>query len=194
MMQIFRDIRHFYLTRFKWRKYKFGRNIYIGRTVYMWAKNSITIGDNFYIGKYSQIECDAEIGNNVLFANRVALIGRYDHNFTEPGVPIRLAPSIRDKEYNWKGLNERIVISDDVWVGYGSIILSGVRIGQGSIIAAGSVVSKDVEPYSIYAGNPARKIKERFNNEAERDEHIRICNLKLQGQTERNQNLYRGSF
>jgi len=159
--------------------------------VYMWAKNSITVGDNFYIGKYSQIECDAEIGNNVLFANRVALIGRYDHNFTVPGVPIRLARSIRDKEYNWKGLNERIVIFDDVWVGYGSIILSGVKIGQGSIIAAGSVVTKDVEPYSIYAGNPARKIKERFNSEAEKDEHIRICNQKLQGQIRRNQNLYR---
>ena len=53
-----------------------------------------------------------------------------------------------------------IVVQDDVWIGYGSIILSGVTIGQGAIIGAGSVVSKNVPPYAIYAGN--RIIKYRF--------------------------------
>lgn len=179
MMQLLRDLRHFYLIHFKWRKYKFGRNPYIGRTVYLWAKHNIVIGDNFYIGKFSQIECDAEIGDNVMFANRVALLGRFDHNFTEIGVPIRLAEKIRDKDYSWKGLNEKIVIEGDVWVGYGSIILSGVKIGQGSIIAAGSVVTRDVEPFSIYGGNPARKIKERFESEKDKDEHIRLCSQNI---------------
>lgn len=176
MMQIIRRIRFIYLIHIKWRKFSFGKNPYIGRLVYMWAKHSITIGDNFYIGKFSQIECDAEIGNNVMFANRVALIGRYDHNYTEIGVPIRLASKIRDKDYAWKGLNQKIIIYGDVWVGYDSIILSGVTIGQGSIIAAGSVVTKDVEPFSIYAGNPARKIKDRFDSEAKKEEHIRLYN------------------
>jgi acetyltransferase-like isoleucine patch superfamily enzyme len=140
----------------------------------MWARNSISVGDNFYIGRCSQIECDAVIGNDVMMANYVALVGRYDHNFTEIGVPMRQASRIRDKDYNWKGLNEKVIIEDDVWIGYGAIILSGTRIGPGSIIAAGSVVTDDVEPYSIFAGNPARKIKDRFESAAEKERHIRL--------------------
>jgi len=147
--------------------------------VYLWAKHTITIGDNFYIGKFSQIECDAEIGNNVIFANHVGLIGRYDHHYQQPGIPIRLASQIRDKDYNWKGLDEKIIIEDDVWVGYGSIILSGVRIGQGSIIAAGSVVTNNVQSFSIYGGIPAKKISDRFENESDLSEHIRLYNLNF---------------
>ena len=49
-----------------------------------------------------------------------------------------------------------------MWIGYGSIVVSGVHIGRGAIVAAGSVVLKDVEPYSIVAGNPAREISKRF--------------------------------
>ncbi len=176
MIQLLRRLRFFYLIHIKWRKYSFGKNPYIGRSVYIWAKNAIVIGDNFYMGKFSQIECDAIIGDNVMFANRVALIGRYDHNYTEPGIPIRLATSIRDKNYKWKGIREKIIIENDVWVGYGTIILSGVKIGQGSIIAAGSVLTKNVEPYSIYAGNPARKIKDRFENDKVLQQHIRLYN------------------
>ncbi len=144
----------------------------------MWAKHSICVGDNFYAGKYSQIECDAEIGNNVMLANFVALIGRHDHDFRALGVPVRLASRIRDTDYKGEGLCEKVRIEDDVWIGHGSIILSGVNIGQGSIVGAGSVVTKDVEPFSIYAGNPAVKIKSRFSTEAEKMEHIRLYNLK----------------
>ena len=55
-----------------------------------------------------------------------------------------------------------IIIEDDVWLGYGALVLSGVRIGQGVIVAAGSVVTKSVPPYAIVGGNPARIIKFRF--------------------------------
>ena len=58
-----------------------------------------------------------------------------------------------------------IIIDDDVWIGYGSTILSGVHIGQGAIIAAGSVVTKDIPPYAIVGGVPAKVIKYRFNDE-----------------------------
>ena len=173
MMQLLHKIRHLYLVHLRWRRYIFGRNIYIGRAVYMWAKHCITIGDNFYIGKFSQIECDSEIGNNVMLANYVALIGRHDHDYSEIGVPTRLAGKIRDDDYKGKGLNEKVIIEDDVWIGHGSIILSGVRIGQGSIIAAGSVVTRDIEPFTVCGGNPARKIKLRFDTDEKRKEHIR---------------------
>lgn len=181
MMGLFRKIRLFFLIYVKWRRYYFGRNPYIGRSVYMWAKKSIMIGDDFYIGKYSQIECDAVIGNDVMFANYVALIGRHDHDYSAIGTPMRHSSSIRDKHYIWKGLNEKVVIEDDVWVGHGAIILSGVTVGQGSIIAAGSVVTGDVQPYSIYGGNPARKIKDRFITEEEKAEHNRIYVLRRSG-------------
>jgi acetyltransferase-like isoleucine patch superfamily enzyme len=131
----------------------------------MWAKREIKIGDNFYIGRYSQIECDALIGDNVMFGNFVSLVGKYDHNYKQIGIPIRLASQIRDFDYNWKGLQTKVVIEDDVWVGFGSIILSGVKISKGSIIAAGSVVTNDVPPYSIFGGNPARFLKYRFSQE-----------------------------
>lgn len=58
-----------------------------------------------------------------------------------------------------------IVIDDDVWIGYGATILSGVHIGQGAVIAAGAVVSKDVPPYAIVGGVPAKVIKCRFSEE-----------------------------
>ena len=58
-----------------------------------------------------------------------------------------------------------IVVENDVWIGISSLILSGVRIGNGSVIAASSVVTKDVEPYTIVGGNPARVIRKRFDEQ-----------------------------
>lgn len=57
-----------------------------------------------------------------------------------------------------------IVIGDDVWIGYGTVILSGVTIGQGAVIAAGAVVNSNIPPYAIAAGVPAKVIKYRFEN------------------------------
>lgn len=56
-----------------------------------------------------------------------------------------------------------VVVGNDVWIGYGALILSGVRIGNGAVVAARSVVRGDVEPYSIVAGNPSRHVKYRFD-------------------------------
>lgn len=58
-----------------------------------------------------------------------------------------------------------IVIEDDVWLGYGATIMSGVHIGQGAIVAAGAVVTKDVPPYAIVGGVPAKVIKKRFSED-----------------------------
>ena len=139
--------------------------------VYMWAREEITIGDNFYMGRDSQIETDCIIGDNVIIANKVGIVGKYDHEYQKIGMPIRLAPRIRDKNYNWKGVGQRTIIEDDVWIGYGAIIMSGVVLKKGSIIAAGSVVTKDTLPYSIYGGNPAKKIADRFNSSEDIEAH-----------------------
>lgn len=68
-----------------------------------------------------------------------------------------------ENEFDWK---ERTCIGNDVWIGVRATILSGLTIGDGAVIGGGSVVTKNVGPYEIWAGNPARFIRKRFNDEA----------------------------
>ena len=159
-----KSLRDAYLVKVKWRRYSLGPGFHAGRRVVLWAPNELKIGNDCYIGRYSQIECDADIGHSVIMANMVSFVGRYDHHFRHVGTPTRLSRQIRDPDYDWKGADIKVTVSDDVWIGYGAIILSGVTIGEGSVIAAGSVVTKDVESYTVVGGNPARKICDRFKN------------------------------
>lgn len=69
-------------------------------------------------------------------------------------------PKIEDLPY--KG---DTIIGNDVWIGYDTLVMPGIKVGDGAIIAAKSVVTKDVEPYTIVGGNPAIEIKKRFDNE-----------------------------
>lgn len=71
-----------------------------------------------------------------------------------------------------------IVVGDDVWIGYNAIILSGVHIGQGAVIAAGAVVTKDIPPYAIAGGVPAKVLKYRFSKEI-RDKLIHVDYSKI---------------
>lgn len=173
MVKLIKKLRDIFLVNIRWRRYSIGANFHAGARVRLWAKNTICIGKNFYIGRDSQIETDCFIGDDVIFANKVALVGRYDHHYQQIGTAIRLASQIRDEDYNWKGLTESITIEDDVWVGFGAIILSGVTIGRGSIIAAGAVVTKNVAPFTIVGGNPAKTIGSRFKTPEDVDQHIK---------------------
>jgi chloramphenicol O-acetyltransferase type B len=178
MIALLKKIRDYYLVKVKWKKYAIGNNFHAGRGVTLWAKNTISIGNNFYVGRNSQIGCDTTIGDYVIFGSYVSLVGRYDHHYQQVGVPIRIASQIRDKDYNWKGLDSSVIIGNDVWIGHRCILLSGIAIGDGSIIAAGSVVTKDVEPYSIYGGVPAKKIRDRFDSVEELVNHKEIIMSK----------------
>ena len=143
-------------------KVSLGRNVHIGIGSRLDSYHGLKVGDDTYIGKFCTLECDGQIGSGVMLGNCVGLIGRYDHDFRVIGKMIRQSPWIGDADYAGPGKGLKIVVGDDVWIGYGSIILSGVTIGRGAIVAAGSVVTKDVEPYAIVAGNPARKRGDRF--------------------------------
>ena len=112
----------------------------------------ITIGNNVGISQncFIQVRGKVTIGNYVIFGPNVSLFSE-NHNYSNSDKPIMEQGATR------KG----VVIEDDVWVGTRSVILDGVKIGKGSIIAAGSVVTTDVEPYSIYGGVPAKLIKKR---------------------------------
>jgi chloramphenicol O-acetyltransferase type B len=173
-----KQLRNLWLRKVKWRRYNIGAGFHAGRNVVLWAKSHLSIGVNCYIGRESQIECDAVIGHNVIMANRVAFVGRYDHNYLQVGTPTRLAKEIRDDDYDWKGLGLKVVVEDDVWIGYGAIILSGVTLGEGSIVASGSVVTKDVPPYTIVGGNPARLLGKRFPELKNQNLHQLSLNAK----------------
>jgi acetyltransferase-like isoleucine patch superfamily enzyme len=178
------SIRDWYLVHIKWKNYKFGKNFHAGRDVFLWAKDHISIGDNCYIGRNSQIECNATIGDNVIIANSVALIGRYDHNYKQIGTSIRESSQIRDDDYNWLELDKEVFIGNDVWIGYGAIILSGVKIMDGSIISAGAVVTKDTKPYGIYGGVPAKRLSDRFDSKKDLEKHIKQLQNKNNKETE----------
>jgi acetyltransferase-like isoleucine patch superfamily enzyme len=118
----------------------------------------VEIGDTVAINSFTMIVAFAKItiGNDVLIGPYV-LIHSGNHRFADPEAKIReqghdLAP---------------IDIEDGVWIGGHAVILPGTRIGRGAIVAAGAVVTKDVEPYTIVAGVPAKKIGERKKIESE---------------------------
>jgi acetyltransferase-like isoleucine patch superfamily enzyme len=138
-----------------------GRDLHLGLGTIVDATHSLTIGDDVYIGKGCTVEVNGHIGDGVLIANRVGLVGRNDHDYRAVGSPMRRCPWIGEERFD-PSLRSELVVEDDVWIGYGAIVLSGVTVGRGSIVAAGSVVVHDVAPYSIVAGVPARPVGRRF--------------------------------
>jgi maltose O-acetyltransferase len=117
----------------------------------------VSVGDDVYLGDGVQLYPWNErivIGSNVLIAAGARLITR-KHGFADVDRPMS------DQGYN----NAPIVIEDDVWIGFQAVILPGVTVGRGSIVGAGAVVTRDVEPYTIVGGVPARLIRHRLPQE-----------------------------
>ena len=165
LVKYLKKIRILIYSLFYRRFLKIGKRFSFGVGTRFFAQTSIVIGDDVYIGRYCSIETDAIIGNHVLVANNVGIIGRYDHDMSLVGCYIKNAPCVRDKNYVINEKHRQVIIKDDVWIGFGAIVLSGVEIGQGSIIAAGSIVTEDVKEYTIVAGNPAKFIGQRFDKQ-----------------------------
>lgn len=112
----------------------------------------LVVGDHSNIGPYCYIGCSGHIsiGNNVMISPRVSIYAE-NHVFDHTDTPIK-SQGVK---------KENVVIEDDCWIASNSILLAGVTIGKGSVVAAGSVVTQDVPPYSVVAGVPARVIKNR---------------------------------
>lgn len=112
----------------------------------------VEIGDYSGLGAFCTIPNNIKIGNYVMMAPEV-LIFRNNHKFDSTEIPMCFQGK--------KGQDKQVVIEDDVWIGQRSIINCGKHIGKGSIIASGSVITKDVNSYSIWGGNPAHCIRSR---------------------------------
>ena len=145
------------------RAVRIGERFHIGILSYVSAPDGLSIGDDVYIGKFCSIQVNGRIGNGCLIANNVGIVGRRDHDFRQVGTCVRRADWIGDSPRLAADPRNAIEIGDDVWIGYGAILLSGVRIGRGAIVAAGAVVADDIAPYDIVSGNPALPIGRRFS-------------------------------
>lgn len=129
-----------------------------------------SLGDYSYLGEHCEV-ADAQIGKFCAIANMVR-IGAPNHPMERPSqhrftyVPEYYEENAkRDAGFFASRRTARVIIGNDVWIGHAAILLPGVTVGDGAVIAAGAVVSKDVAPYSIVGGVPARQIRERFSRE-----------------------------
>lgn len=139
-------------------KFKLGKLVaqhFPSNSVRKWGLRlcGFTVKENVYIGQdlivaspISERSCNLIIGNRVAIGPRVTIILSSDANWS------KLMEKI---EY----VKSTVILEDDCWIGAGAILLPKVTIGKMSIVGAGSVVTKDVEDYSVYAGVPARRIK-----------------------------------
>lgn len=139
-------------------------DLFVGHGTTLKAPNSLKVGSRVKIGANTSIACNGSIGNGVLISSNVGIVGRYDHDHTEIGRYVSEGTWVYKDKTSINDPKHQIVIEDDVWIGFGAILLSGITIGRGAIVAAGSVVTKDVKPYEIVAGNPAKKVSERFSS------------------------------
>ncbi len=122
---------------------------------------NIQIGDRTFIGS-STLVCAERIvvGNDVLISWGCTLV---DHNSHATSWNTRSNDVVNwlNGKKDWEYVDRRpVIIQSKAWIGFNVIILKGVTIGEGAIIGAGSVVTKDVSPYTIVAGNPAQFIRE----------------------------------
>ena len=139
-------------------KIMLGDDVYISRLCRVSSGGSVDyvgevlIGDSVHVGQNCYIDGigKLKIGKDSILGPNVFIVTG-NHEFRDPTVPIRLQGVIPKPS----------IIEEDVWIGANAIVLEGVNIGKGSVIGAGSVVIKDIPPYSIAAGVPAKVIGKR---------------------------------
>ncbi len=133
-------------------------DVYIGKNCYLEGK--INIGKRTNLVRDIELIGNIKIGKYCAIARNVVFQGR-DHPMYRAAIQLRFYDEIIENEKFWirKG---PILVSNDVWIGTRAIILSGVKIGNGAVIAAGAVVTKNVKPYEVVGGVPAKHLKWRF--------------------------------
>lgn len=130
-----------------------GENCKIQPRVNFGDGNKIIIGDYCVINEYVYIQ-QAIIGNYVMISPNVVIYANF-HIFDRTDIPM---------VFQGRTVEQPCIIEDDVWIGKNVVIMPALRIGKGSIIGAGAVVTKNVAPYSIVGGVPARFIRSRLND------------------------------
>ena len=149
-----------------------GKNCDLCGRLYVSGEGSIIIGDYSTIRGDSIISsaCRIEIGRYAIISNNVSIMDHNSHP-TDPQTRIEMCKGgfYGEAWSNVRAEKKAIIIEDNVWICERASILKGVHIGHGSIVASNAVVTKDVPPYSIVAGNPAKIVKyiKGYNDEKE---------------------------
>ena len=165
IITIMKDFYHYLkLIRFKNKYTKLNKNNFTTASN-IFSVNKVSVGKNSYgaikVKEFGKQEEQLVIGAYCSIANEVTFLLSGEHGYNRISTyPFKTKILNQSEECICKG---KIVVEDDVWIGYGATILSGVTIGQGAIIGAGTIVAKDVPPYAIYANG--RIIKYRFEKE-----------------------------
>ncbi len=144
---------------------RIGANSIIAGELLVFAHaGEITIGEWCYIGEGTRIwsSCRLNIGDRVLISHNVNIFDSRTHPLIARQRHAHFkAIAQSGHPHSIDNLGERpVVVGNDVWIGANACVLRGVTVGEGAIIGAGAVVTHDVHPYSIVAGNPARVIRE----------------------------------
>jgi acetyltransferase-like isoleucine patch superfamily enzyme len=155
---------------------RYGTDLRVGRDCVVSSPHGLEIGNHVSIGPHTIIQVNGSIGDFALIGMRVQIVGRDDHA-SQVGLPFVLSTPVHERAATNR---DSVRVGRDVWIGGGSVVLSGVSIGEGAVIGAGSVVTKDIPPYSIAVGNPARVVASRFS-EPQQAEHSAALALRLAG-------------
>jgi virginiamycin A acetyltransferase len=150
----------------KWRKLNLHNQTTAGS---IFPFDIVQVGHESYgtinIERYGNLNEKLFVGNFVSIAENVKFILGGNHRTdTLTNFPL-FSKYISNSPMHDANTKGPIIIEDEVWIGCQTLILSGVRVGKGAVIAAGSIVTKDIPCYAIAAGNPAKVIKYRFENE-----------------------------
>jgi maltose O-acetyltransferase len=140
-----------------------GSDILVKKNCYFGAARDLRIGDRAQLGENARIGPSVSIGNDVLMGPDVVIMTT-SHAFENPAVRIN--------EQGGIGVLP-VVIGNDVWIGTRVIITPGVSVGDGAVIGANSVVTRDVPPFAVYAGSPARYIRDRGDRSFEAGRVVR---------------------
>lgn len=123
----------------------------------------VSVGERSNLNRRVEVVGEVEIGKYGAFARDI-LFQEKNHVISKPGMQMRFYNNVLNSKLEHTS-NGPISVGNDVWVGARAIILSGVSIGDGAVVGAGSIVTDDVEPYSVVAGVPADRVKWRFSEE-----------------------------
>lgn len=131
-----------------------GKNVHICKNYIFSGNKNIDIGDNVWIGEsfYARGEGGIKIGSGTIISRNVQ-IWTSNHNYD--------SDDLLCIPYDKRMILKPVIISENVWIGTSVIFIPGVTVGEGAVIGAGSVVTKDVPPFAVVGGNPAKIIKYR---------------------------------